>query len=422
MNVIIIIKKSTIILKLINLVFEMRLNIITKSNMNNTMIPYNKLVVKKFGGSSVSNVDKIKKIADLIQRISDESIIIVISAMAGVTDQLLEYIRSISDLSSHEMLREYDIVLASGEQITVGLLTMALLQLNLKAKSYLGWQVPIITTNQYSKSYIEYVDKNNLINDINNGIIPIIAGFQGVYNNNITTLGRGGSDTTAVAIAVALNADLCEIYTDVKGIFTADPNIVPDAQVISEISYEEVLEFVDAGAKILHPTAVEIAYKNNLQILVLSTFDNAHQATMIKHKSLHKPNITGITSKKLILMQFYKPEQHKNVIDSALALNIVFEHIIMLGDMMTLFITEEDFVKFNSYTPDYIDDNIIQISIIGIGINDVRLLQKIHILLKEVKIIHCSVSNMKISIIIKKDNYTTIIQTLHSSLNLNDYA
>ena len=233
------------------------------------------LLVLKFGGTSVGDVERIKnaasKVAAEVKR--GHKVVVVVSAMAGVTDQLINYCRSVAQLPNP---REHDAVVATGENITAGLMALALEQRGLNARSWQGWQVPLVTDSSHNKARILNINATALRKRLDQGEVAVLAGFQGVTEEgSVTTLGRGGSDTSAVALAAALKADRCDIYTDVDGIYTTDPRIVPKAQKMARVSYEEMLELASLGAKVLQTRSVEMALRYRVPVQVLSTFDNA---------------------------------------------------------------------------------------------------------------------------------------------------
>jgi aspartate kinase len=231
-------------------------------------------IVMKFGGTSVADLDRIRSVALRVaaEIANGHQVAVVVSAMAGVTNQLVNWCSSLSPM--HDA-REYDSVVATGEQVTAGLLAIALQSLGLEARSWLGWQIAIDTDGQHGKARILGIEGEELIVRMAQGQTPIIAGFQGIGpDNRITTLGRGGSDTSAVALAAALKADRCDIYTDVDGIYTTDPRIVPRAQKLAKITYEEMLELASVGAKVLQTRSVELAMKEKVRVQVLSSFSN----------------------------------------------------------------------------------------------------------------------------------------------------
>ncbi len=230
------------------------------------------LVVQKFGGTSVGSVERIKNVAKKIKKAVDEGnrVVVVSSAMSGETDRLLTLTREMSDRPDP---REVDQIVSTGEQVAIGLIAIALKEMGIDAVSLTGWQVPIFTDSSHTKARISKIDTHRIFKLIDEGKVPIIAGFQGVSDEgNITTLGRGGSDTTAVAIAAAINADVCEIYTDVTGVFTADPRIVENAKKIEMISYEEMMEMASLGSKVMQIRSVEFAAKYGVKIHVKSSF------------------------------------------------------------------------------------------------------------------------------------------------------
>ena len=229
-------------------------------------------IVKKYGGTSVADVNRINEVARQVSSdvANGHQVIVVVSAMAGVTDQLVSFARSMSDGQETE---EYDVVVSTGEQVTSGLLAMALSNLNIPSRSFLGWQVPIRTDSSHGKARILSIDDSELNGCLEQGIVPVVPGFQGVNSDGrITTLGRGGSDTSAVALAAALNADRCDICTDVDGVYTTDPRIVPQAKKLNKITYEEMLEMASLGAKVLQTRSVELAMKHHVRLMVMSSF------------------------------------------------------------------------------------------------------------------------------------------------------
>jgi aspartate kinase len=231
------------------------------------------ILVLKFGGTSVGDVARIKHVAGLVKRHVDEGhqVAVVVSAMAGTTNQLVSWTREIASL--HDA-REYDTVVATGEQVTSGLLALALQELGVSARSWLGWQLPIHTDGMHGKARIKGIETAVLRERLAQGQVAVIAGFQGLGpDHRITTIGRGGSDTAAVAVAAALGAERCDIYTDVDGVYTSDPRIVSKARRLSHISYEEMLELASLGAKVLQTRSVELAMKEKVRVRVLSTFD-----------------------------------------------------------------------------------------------------------------------------------------------------
>lgn len=258
------------------------------------------LLVMKFGGTSVGDVERIKnaagKVAAEVKR--GHKVAVVVSAMAGVTDQLINYCRSVAPLPNP---REHDAVVATGENITAGLMALALEQRGINSRSWQGWQVPLLTDSSHNKARILDINADALRLRIDQGEVAVLAGFQGVTEEgSVTTLGRGGSDTSAVALAAALKADRCDIYTDVDGVYTTDPRIVPKARKLERVSYEEMLELASLGAKVLQTRSVEMALRYRVQVQVLSTFDNAIGSelpgTIVtdEDKSMESKTVTGV--------------------------------------------------------------------------------------------------------------------------------
>lgn len=398
------------------------------------------IIVQKFGGTSVENIERIKRVAHIIANNSSK-VIVVVSAMAGMTNQLVKYTNDIHAATNIKELSEYDTVISAGEQITIGLTCLALMSLGLKAKSYLGWQVPITTTSEFSQAKISSICTQNLINDLQEGIIPVIAGFQGHHKHRITTLGRGGSDTTAVAIAVAVNAMRCDIYTDVNGIFTADPRIVPKAQKLNEINYEAALEMASCGAKVIHPRAVEIAMNADLPIRILNTFSN-NIGTQISSQSIimEKTIINGIAIKRnLIMITFLQLPVTKinqllnELIIATLPIEFTSQFNVYSAGSQTvcdycICISNEFYERFYKLYEDtfksehkiVIRNHLSKITIIGIGIkNDNKILTKILETLNTTIIVAMNILETQISIIVEESYTESILRGLHTNLGLD---
>ncbi len=254
------------------------------------------LVVQKYGGTSVADIERIENVARKVIRAREakNDLVVVVSAMAGETDRLIRLAHSAAPEPTE---REYDVLIASGEQVTVALLSIVLNRMGCKAKSYLAYQVKIVTDGDFTRARILKVDRSPIEEDLRQGYVVVVAGFQGIdRKNNVTTLGRGGSDTSAVALAAALGADVCEICTDVDGVYTADPNICDNARLLKKISYEEMLELASAGAKVLHPRSVELAKKYEVPVYVRSSFNDGAGTLVTKEdKDMEKGVVSGVT-------------------------------------------------------------------------------------------------------------------------------
>lgn len=253
------------------------------------------LIVQKFGGTSVNGEVRLKACVALVKKELNlgNQVIVVVSAMAGVTNSLLAQAFSMGKAAG-DAKREIDSIISAGEQISSGMMAIALNEIGIKSRSWLGWQLPIYTDDKFTDAAIDYIEVQSMMDSLNMGVTPVIAGFQGVNNGGITTLGRGGADTTAAAIAAAVKADRCDIYTDVDGVYTADPHAVPNVRKLESISYEELLEMTSWGAKVVHNRCVEIAMRNKLLVQVLSSFNDV-PGTLITDDG-QKRGVTGITS------------------------------------------------------------------------------------------------------------------------------
>ena len=252
-------------------------------------------IVMKFGGTSVADLDRIRNVAIRVKREADagHEVAVVVSAMAGVTNQLVSWCQ---DLAALHDAREYDAVVATGEQVTAGLTAIALQEIGVDSRSWQGWQIPLRTDDAHGRARIERIEGSELVRRMKTGQVPVVAGFQGIGpNNRVTTLGRGGSDTSAVALAAALGAERCDIYTDVDGIYTTDPRIVPRARKLDKIAYEEMLELASVGAKVLQTRSVELAMKERVRVQVLSSFrDVAGTLVVDEDEIVEKEIVSGI--------------------------------------------------------------------------------------------------------------------------------
>ena len=261
------------------------------------------LIVQKFGGTSVGDLDRIRNVAQRVKAEIDlgNQVAVVVSAMAGTTNQLVEWARDIGPM--HDA-REYDTIVATGEQVTVGLLAIALQNIGIDARSWLGWQIPVKTDSTHGAARIESIDATKMRERLDAGQVAVVAGFQGIApDGRVATLGRGGSDTSAVALAAALGADRCDIYTDVDGVYTTDPRIAPKARKLDSISYEEMLEMASLGAKVLQTRSVAMAMRHNVNVQVRSSFTDAPGTFVVNEDSIvEQETISGIA---------YSPDEAK---------------------------------------------------------------------------------------------------------------
>ena len=403
-----------------------------------------KRLVLKFGGTSVGTIEKIKKVANLVkQRLSEgNQIIVVVSAMSGATDEL----KAKSDLISKNFDdKELDVLLASGEQVSCSLLSGALIDLGVKARSWLGWQIPIVTNGNHTSSQIIKIKTDEILNFISKKGVAVISGFQGISKEiRITTLGRGGSDLSAVAVAKFFQTDSCEIYTDVEGVFTTDPAINDKAKKIDKISYEEILELSSLGAKVMQPNAVQAAMVNDIPINVRSAFSDKSGTKIIPEsetdykkvvtgvaysKNNAKVSIAGVVDKPGVAADIFEPIGKNNInIDMVIQntsldgkkANITFT--IKREDLSkTLSLIEKNKEKLN-YNKITHDDKLAKVSIIGAGmVANPGVTHKMFRSLanEKINILAISTSEIKISVLISEDLTQKAVKTLHKTFGLN---
>jgi len=403
-----------------------------------------KRLALKFGGTSVGTIEKIKEVANIIKKRHSEGneIIVIVSAMSGATNDLHKKSNLISkDFDSKEL----DVLLSSGEQISCSLLSGALIELGIKARSWLGWQIPIITNKNYNASQIIKIKTDEILNFISKKGVAVIPGFQGISSEvRITTLGRGGSDLTAVAIAKFFNTDSCEIYTDVDGVFTTDPSINAKAKKIDKISYEEMLEMSSMGAKVMQPNAVQASMINDIPVHVRSTFSEKSGTKIVSEnesdykrvitgiaysKSNAKVSIVGVIDKPGVAADVFEPMGKNNInIDMVIqntsldgkTANITFT--IKQEDLKkTLAIIEKDKEKLN-YNKITHDDKLAKVSIIGAGmISSPGVTHKMFRALadEKINILAISTSEIKISVLIREDLTQKAVKRLHKEFGLD---
>ena len=400
-----------------------------------------KTIVMKFGGTSVASNDKLKNIAEIvIKELKNHKIIVILSAMAGETNKLQSYLDEFGSKNSIES----DLVLTSGEQVTIGLLSAALKNKGIKSIPLLGWQVPIITDDNYEKAKILKIDKKRIEKYFEENDVIVIAGFQGVnIKGKITSLGRGGSDTTAVAIASSIGAKRCDIYTDVDGVFTTDPNIEKNAKKISKLSYEEMLEMSSTGAKVLHTRSVELAMKNNLTLQVLSSLTKNEGTFIVDEEELiekeivsgvsyskneAKVTISGILDKPGISAKIFglMTENNinvdmivQNISQDGISANITFTINQKDHDLTKTVI--ENSKKILEYKSLLLDKNVAKISVIGMGMmSQTGVAEKMFKTLAKnaINILAISTSEIKISVLIDEKHTNIAVKSLHEVYNL----
>ena len=400
------------------------------------------LIVLKFGGTSVGSIKKINYVAKIIKKHHHKKnkLIVVSSAMSGVTNDL---IKKSKQISKNFDKFEYDVLLSSGEQIACALLSGALLKIGLKSRSWLSWQIPIITKGDHKSSRIISINKKEILKYVNSGGIPIITGFQGISNNRrITTLGRGGSDATAISIAKFFSADDCFIYTDVSGVYTTDPKLNSKAKKIKKISYEEMLEMASLGAKIMQPISLQDAMINDIDINVRSTIINSNGTNISNNQQLFNKNpITGIAftkneAKITLIGVMDRPGTaasiFKPLADNQINVDMVVQTSSSDGGQtdITFTIIKDDIkncikiLKENkkiSYKKIMYDDKVSKVSIVGAGMIATpgvtyRMFQALA--KKKINIMVISTSEIKISVLINKKNIKKAIRVLHKEFDL----
>ncbi|MGH7770851.1 MAG: aspartate kinase [Candidatus Binatia bacterium] len=397
------------------------------------------LIVQKYGGTSVATVERIKDIAKKVvaAKESGHEIIVVVSAMAGETNRLLTLARQVSEAPDE---RERDVLLASGEQVSTSLLTLAIRDLGHRARSFLGHQVRIETDNAYGKARIKSVDSTRIIQALKDGEIVVVAGFQGVdEEDNITTLGRGGSDTSAVAVAAALNAKVCEIYTDVEGVFTTDPDICPTARKLDRISHEEMIEMASTGAKVLQIRSVELAKKFAVPVHVRSSFMNVEGTWLVEEdESMDSVLVSGVTydkdeAKVTILRVPDRPGLAAQIFTPIAEANIVVDMIIQNASEdgttdLTFTVPKADYKQAISLVEKTaaaiqakgvtVDPHIAKVSIVGVGMRTHAgvAAKMFQLLAREgINIEMISTSEIKISVVIDEKYTELAVRVLHDA-------
>ncbi len=401
-------------------------------------------IVMKFGGTSVADTDRILHVANIVKKKYEENnqIAVVVSAMAGVTNDLIQKSKKISDDFPKD---EYDALVSSGEQVTSTLLAAALQKLGINSRSWLGWQIPIVTEGDYKNSRIISVNSKVLNDSMAHGIVPIIPGFQGLSKDNrITTIGRGGSDASAVAIAKCLNADFCEIYTDVEGVYTTNPAIEPKAKKIEKISYEEMLEMATLGAKVMQSSSVQKAMINDVDIYVKSTFSNNSGTEITSEDKISydkvitgvayssddaKVTLQGVKDKPGVASAIFKPLYENNIVVDMIVQNISSDNsktditfTIKRDDLSKTKKLIEQLKNSLDYDKFLSDDKVSKVSIIGAGmITHPGVAYKMFNALssKNINIQVISTSEIKISVLVDEQNTKEAVQVIHQVFELD---
>lgn len=410
------------------------------------------VIVQKFGGTSVADIARIKHVATIVKRDVDagHQVIVVVSAMAGVTNQLVDYCAGVSDLMTNEARANADHVVAAGEQITSGLLALELQSIGLKARAWAGWQIPLQSDAAYSKARIGEIKTDAISASLAKGEVAVIAGFQGISpEGRITTLGRGGSDTSAVAIAAAFNAERCDIYTDVDGVYTCDPRIVKKAKKLKHVGYEEMLEMASLGSKVLQTRSVELAMNYRVKVQVLSTFDSipADQipGTLLvdEEELVEQQRVTGLAySRDEARITLANVENKPGVsagifgtlADQGINVDMIVQNVTEDGKQTDLTFTVSkgdlagamELVTNDPRMPKcekvHADSGVAKISVIGVGMRShagvaadmFRTLAE-----KNINIIVISTSEIKISVLIDEAYIELALRALHTAYGLD---
>jgi aspartate kinase len=401
-------------------------------------------IVQKFGGTSVADVERIRNAARLVKREVDSGneVAVVVSAMAGTTNQLIDWTRQMSQL--HDA-REYDVVVASGEQVTAGLMALALEDLGVPARSWLGWQIPLRTDGVHGKARIETIETAEIERGFGKGEVAVVAGFQGMGpRERITTLGRGGSDTSAVAMAAALRADRCDIFTDVDGVYTTDPRIVAKARKLSRITYEEMLEMASQGARVLQTRSVAMAMNYRVRLQVLSSFADTPGTLVVDEDEIvekrvvsgiaysrdeAKITVRGVADRPGVAAAIFGP-----LADHAINVDMIVQSASELGRLadMTFTVARADLDRavavleeqqrllgFAALNP---DPNVVKVSVIGVGMRShAGVAQQMFQTLadKGINIQVISTSEIKVSVLIAAEYTELALRALHTAYGLD---
>ena len=401
-------------------------------------------VVMKFGGTSVANIERIRAVAQRVKREVDagNEVAVVVSAMSGATNQLVAWCGELSPLYD---AREYDVVVASGEQVTSGLMAIALQTIGVNARSWLGWQIPIESDDAHGKARIQAIRIEDMISRFSQGQVAVVAGFQGVGpDKRVTTLGRGGSDTSAVALAAALKADRCDIFTDVDGVYTTDPRIVAKARKLDKISYEEMLEMASVGAKVLQIRSVEMAMKHRVRLQVLSSFEDKPGTLVVDEDEIMEQElVSGIAysrdeAKITLLKVADRPGIAASIFgplaDANINVDMIVQNVSESGDTtdMTFTVSKADFERAKQviegqrnqvqFAGMIADSNVVKVSVIGVGMRShAGIAQRMFKALAEkgINIQVISTSEIKISVLVAEEYTELAVRALHTAYGLD---
>jgi aspartate kinase len=405
-------------------------------------------IVMKFGGTSMAGIERIRHVANLVKREVERGnqVAVVVSAMAGETDRLIHLCR---EAATRFEAREYDVVVASGEQVTSGLLAITLQGMGLNARSYMGWQLPIRTTTAHAAALIDGIDVDVLERAFDNGGIAVIPGFQGVAEDgSVATLGRGGSDTSAVAIAAAARADRCDIYTDVDGVYTTDPRIVPRARKLSIVTYEEMLELASVGAKVLQTRSVGLAMRENIPIQVLSSFEDKPGTMVVADEAIEgtdmerqlitgiaydkneaRVTLTGLPDRPGAVAAIFTP-----LAEASINVDMIVQSVPRAGEKSDLTFTVptasliqttdvlEQLKEEIGFAEILTDTNVVKVSAVGVGMRSnagiaAQMFQALSG--RGINILAISTSEIKVSVLVPEEYTELAVRILHSAYGLD---
>ena len=399
--------------------------------------------VQKFGGTSVGNLDRIQHVARLVEATykAGHQLVVVLSAMSGETDRLLKLAK---ELSADPDDREMDVLLSSGERVTIALMAITLKKMGIKARSFTGRQVGIVTDSAHTKARVARVDSERVLAALNEGVVPIVAGFQGINEaSDVTTLGRGGSDLTAVVLAAALKADMCVIYTDVDGVYTADPNIVPAARRLEKVSYEEMLELASLGAKVLQTRSVELAAKYQVPVVVKSTFQDGPGTLVVKEDAdMEQVLVSGVTGDRnqAKVTVVGVPDQpgiagklFGQIAESSINVDMIIQNVsqdsltdisftVPRADLTRSMSLVQDVAKAIHARSVEVNEAIAKVSMVGVGMRShsgvaAKMFQALS--REGINIMMISTSEIKISCVVEEKYMELAIRTLHHEFGLD---
>lgn len=405
------------------------------------------LIVQKFGGTSVADLERIRNVATKVKKELDQGnqVAVVVSAMSGVTDQLVGLVRQVSPMVTAVAREEYDAIVSSGEQVTSGLLSLTLNEMGIPARSWLGWQMPLISDDAHSKARIHEIKTDGLKACLAEGRVAVVAGFQGIdEHGRISTLGRGGSDTSAVALAAALGADRCDIYTDVDGVYTTDPRIVTKARKLRKVAYEEILEMASLGAKVLQTRSVEMAMNHRVRVQVLSSFSDVEGTLLVDEEEVvERRKITGIAYSRDearitlnsvanipgVSAAIFGPLAEANINVDMIVQNVTeggketdVTFTVPRGDCDRAVAAMEKAKAKIQYKSMQTDKGVAKVSVIGVGMRShVGIAQEMFKTLadKNINILVISTSEIKISVLISEEYTELAVRSLHNAFGLD---